>query len=137
MSFDKNDMRWAMAQPIPKTHWQYFTEGEFRCKCGCGRVKIDTDFVTKLDQVRHRSKIPFRILSGYRCPSYNKSVGGAPTSAHMYGLAADIMCATSHNRWVILDSLLYFKFHRIGIADTFIHADDSGANPPEVIWLYN
>lgn len=31
-----------------------------------------------------------RINSGYRCPELNKAVGGAETSAHLIGYAADI-----------------------------------------------
>lgn len=32
---------------------------------------------------------PILISSGYRCPDLNRLVGGAPTSAHMEGRAAD------------------------------------------------
>ncbi len=31
-----------------------------------------------------------RITSGYRCPALNKAVGGAATSAHLTGFAADL-----------------------------------------------
>jgi len=30
------------------------------------------------------------IVSGYRSPAYNRSVGGAPDSQHIYGRAADL-----------------------------------------------
>jgi len=33
---------------------------------------------------------PVKITSGYRGPAVNRAVGGSTTSAHMYGLAADI-----------------------------------------------
>jgi len=33
---------------------------------------------------------PIAVSSGYRCPEVNKLVGGASSSAHLYGLAADI-----------------------------------------------
>jgi len=33
---------------------------------------------------------PVFVLSGYRSPSYNKTVGGSTYSQHMYGRAADI-----------------------------------------------
>lgn len=33
---------------------------------------------------------PLRLTSGYRCPGLNASVGGVPTSRHMFGLAADV-----------------------------------------------
>jgi hypothetical protein len=32
------------------------------------------------------------INSGYRSPALNAAVGGSPTSAHLRGLAADIVC---------------------------------------------
>lgn len=35
---------------------------------------------------------PIHVNSGYRSPTVNRLVGGAPDSAHMYGLAADIIC---------------------------------------------
>lgn len=35
---------------------------------------------------------PIRINSGYRCAELNKLVGGRPKSAHVSGLAADIIC---------------------------------------------
>jgi hypothetical protein len=34
---------------------------------------------------------PLRITSGYRCPGLNAAVGGSKTSAHMAGLAADVV----------------------------------------------
>ena len=33
---------------------------------------------------------PLAINSGYRCPEVNKAVGGAPTSQHAKGEAADV-----------------------------------------------
>jgi len=35
---------------------------------------------------------PIIITSGYRCPALNDACGGAETSAHMSGLAADFVC---------------------------------------------
>lgn len=43
-----------------------------------------------LDPLREEYKNPIIINSGYRCPQLNKLVGGAKTSQHMTGLAADI-----------------------------------------------
>jgi hypothetical protein len=40
--------------------------------------------------LRERSGGPVRINSGYRSPQLNKKVGGAPTSNHLTGCAADI-----------------------------------------------
>jgi hypothetical protein len=35
---------------------------------------------------------PIEVSSGYRCAELNAAVGGAGTSQHMQGLAADIVC---------------------------------------------
>ena len=43
-----------------------------------------------LEVLRQRSGGPVRINSGYRSPQLNKKVGGAPTSNHLTGCAADI-----------------------------------------------
>ena len=46
-----------------------------------------------LEVLRERSGGPIRINSGYRSPQLNKKVGGAPTSNHLTGCAADIRVA--------------------------------------------
>lgn len=33
---------------------------------------------------------PLRIVSGYRSPAYNRRIGGARNSQHIYGRAADL-----------------------------------------------
>lgn len=46
-----------------------------------------------LELVRHAlGDLPIHINSGYRCAALNKKVGGASESAHLSGLAADIVC---------------------------------------------
>ncbi len=43
-----------------------------------------------LDPLRRAWGKPITVNSGYRCPALNKAVGGAATSHHMRGMAADI-----------------------------------------------
>jgi zinc D-Ala-D-Ala carboxypeptidase len=46
-----------------------------------------------LEQVRGvLGSRPIIITSGYRCPELNRVVGGVADSAHVKGLAADIIC---------------------------------------------
>jgi hypothetical protein len=45
-----------------------------------------------LEKVRAWLYKPVIVLSGYRCQALNTAVGGAYQSAHMRGLAADIIC---------------------------------------------
>jgi len=46
-----------------------------------------------LEQVRTLTGFPLEISSGYRCPELNSRVGGARTSQHTRGQAADFTCA--------------------------------------------
>jgi hypothetical protein len=69
-----------------------FKVSEFMCKGGscCGSGKIDDDLVKILQKIRDHFGKPVRITSAYRCPSWNKKVGGVGNSYHTKGMAADI-----------------------------------------------
>lgn len=56
-------------------------------------VRNLTTLAETLERVRDLAGKALTISSGYRCPDLNKWVGGAPTSAHTLGLAADITCS--------------------------------------------
>lgn len=45
-----------------------------------------------LQPLRDMVGVPLTITSGYRSPRLNKAVGGAATSQHLAGEAADIKC---------------------------------------------
>ena len=52
-----------------------------------------------LEAVRHvLGASPLIISSGYRCAALNKAVGGAPTSFHRFGAAADFQLTTRDAR---------------------------------------
>lgn len=69
-----------------------FTVIEFACKGAgcCSTVKIDEDLVKYVQMIRDHFGKPVNINSGYRCPTHNKRIGGAPGSYHAKGMAADI-----------------------------------------------
>lgn len=67
-----------------------FKVGEFRCKDGSDVIKIDTELVEVLQKIRTHFKKAVTINSAYRTEKYNKSIGGASKSQHIYGKAADI-----------------------------------------------
>lgn len=54
------------------------------------RANLVTLVNNLLDPLREAWKSPIRVTSGFRCGVLNKAVGGSNTSAHLYGLAADI-----------------------------------------------
>lgn len=57
--------------------------------------------VTVLEPVRAHLNLPMIVSSGYRPPMLNRLVGGAPTSAHIYGRAADIVFRDHEPRSII------------------------------------
>ncbi len=69
---------------------KHFTRSEFACKCGCGQDTIDAELILILEKIRDRFDCPITISSGNRCPKYNRKVGGAKSSQHKLGRAADI-----------------------------------------------
>lgn len=44
-----------------------------------------------LEPVRALLGVPLRVTSGYRTRAHNEAIGGAPTSQHCLGLAADVV----------------------------------------------
>ena len=115
--------------------WRYFKFEEFACPC-CGKNETDEALIDFLDDARKEAGIPFIITSGYRCPRHNEEIGGKPDSAHLKGLAADILCRTSQERFKIVQALIWVGFRRIGIGKNFVHADLDFDKPYPVIWLY-
>lgn len=72
---------------------QHFNSSEFKCKCGCGQIKIDTmliDTLEKLFPALDLGKI--NVISGYRCAKHDKAVGGRGAGSHVEGYAADVRC---------------------------------------------
>ena len=114
---------------------KYFKPEEFACKC-CGATVYDIWLVELLDNVRERFGKPMIITSGYRCPTHNGLVGGKPNSAHTKGVAVDIACDNSVDRFNLIRLFIDEGVDRIGIAKDFIHVDVDGTKPHPVMWMY-
>jgi len=76
-----------------------FKYSEFVCRCGqCDYStdpKMNRELIIVLEMIRAycknvNPKSYVAINCGRRCKAHNASVGGAPQSKHLYGLAADI-----------------------------------------------
>lgn len=104
---------------------------------GSGSLMQDST-LEKLDNARDYAGIPFVVNSGIRTIQHNAKVGGSDGSSHLpeKGYAVDLKCTSSRDRWIIVNALLKAGFTRVGIAKTFIHADDDPNKSPEVIWTY-
>lgn len=116
---------------------RYFSYSEFDSpdEVGSGQ-KMHPDILQMLDEVRDKFDKPIRINSGYRTEKHNDKVGGTPNSSHIRGLAVDIACGSSVDRYHLLNCLLDVGFNRIGIANSFIHVDIDQEKAKDVIWTY-
>lgn len=115
----------------------YFKEAEFkRCSPACTLQDMDQRFMQDLDALRVQAGIPLVINSAYRSVAHEKKMGRSGNSAHTRGLAVDIRCGSSANRYKIVRAALALGFRRIGIGKTYIHVDKDPSLPQEVIWDY-
>ena len=101
-----------------------FTVSEFRCKDGSDQVLIDTDLVDVLQKIRTHFNKPVTINSAYRNATYNKKIGGASKSQHVYGTAADIVVKDTKPEAVAqYAEFLMPNKGGIGLYPTFTHVD--------------
>lgn len=66
-------------------------------------------------------KAPIIITSGWRSSSYNKQVGGAPSSYHVLGMACDIKIKSLSPKAVY--ERLSGHSGGLGLYDSFVHVD--------------
>ena len=69
------------------------------------------------------SNVPFDVSSAYRCELLNKAVGGAKNSAHLKGLACDLITYKANDlRQLYLDiKNSYLNFDQLILYDTHVH----------------
>ncbi len=116
---------------------KYFNYEEFDSPDvqGSGQL-MDKKLLEMLDQVREMYGKPIHVTSGYRTKAHNRDVGGVTGSSHLKGLAVDIACITSSDRYKLLYALIKVGFNRIGVAKTFVHIDIDKDKSDNVIWTY-
>ena len=69
----------------------HFKAKEFQSKDKSEYLLIATELIEILEKIRNHFNAPVIINSGYRTPSWNNKVNGAPNSYHCKGMAADIV----------------------------------------------
>ena len=108
--------------------YKNFSEWEFFCGCGCERQQMDSRFIALLQSIRDNIHTPMRISSGYRCPRYNRMLGGTEDGPHTTGKAADILMY-GDDAYELIESAMEHYVHGIGVHQKdahdkrFVHLD--------------
>lgn len=122
-------------RPIPKPESgdylsKHFLRSEFACKCGCGKGDISPKLLQVLEELRAATGGPLSIMSGYRCETHNRRVGGAKNSQHCKGNAADIKSKSHSPREIArMAERILGKTGGIGVYPTFTHVDVRNGGP--------
>lgn len=103
-----------------------FKVREFKCKDGSDVIFVADELVEVLQKIRDHFGKSITINSAYRTPAYNKKVGGATYSQHLYGTAADIVVSgvAPATVYAYADSIL--PKGGVGKYNTFTHVDVRG-----------
>ena len=119
-----------MPYPTPTHYSAHFSRRELDCHCGCdappGAEKNLTKLAASLELLRDAlGATPLHVNSGYRCPKYNASIGGAKASQHMEGKAADLSgrLVTPGEIAKMAESVPVFAKGGVGRYATFCHVD--------------
>jgi len=102
---------------------EHFSENELCCRCGCGQCQMNYRLLYILEKIRKEYGKPMHITSGYRCRAHNIAVKGTVNSKHMDGMAVDVACDDSKNRYELVSLALILGIKGIGIDRSFIHMD--------------
>lgn len=68
-----------------------------------GALKLQKLIEAVLDPLREWYGKPIKVNSGYRCEALNKAIGGAKSSQHMLGEAADITVGSKEENEKLFD----------------------------------
>lgn len=85
--------QYSLARDGAKQLSPAFKVREFRCRDGSDAIMIDQTLVVLLQAIREHFGKAVVITSGYRTAANNAAVGGAKSSQHLLGRAADIQVA--------------------------------------------
>ena len=143
---DPNSMGTCLFDSRPILNTQLSTNfkvSEFTSKGGEPYFRLSPALIECLQDVRNQLNAPLVINSGYRTVPYNSQVGGASSSYHLSGTAADVSKPSS----VTMDKLAteiichcrpLFKGYGndigLGLGVTYIHVD---MRPSFGSWVYS
>lgn len=104
---------------------EHFKVKEFACKDGTDTIFISQKLVLLCECLRARINKPLFVNSAYRTEAYNKEVGGAEFSQHLYGAAVDLKTPAgwTPEKMAAIARKNMTDWGGVGIYDWGIHVD--------------
>ena len=99
-----------------------FKISEFACSDGSDKILIDDQLAALLQDISNHFGKKVSITSAYRTASYNAKVGGASSSLHVRGMAADIS-VSGVSPLEIARYAESIGVKGIGLYNSFVHVD--------------
>lgn len=102
----------------------HFSKSEFACP-HCNRSFVDGALITGLEKLRVMAGHAVHILSGYRCATHNKKIGGGQSSMHLAGKAADIQIdqLDAMQTLTLVKQIPEFTGYGLYVLEHFCHVD--------------
>lgn len=112
---------------------EHFRHHELACPC-CDVCAVQLRLVDALERLRQKcGGAPITVTSGFRCWTWNETIGGATKSKHCTGEAADIVVAGFHPLEVaeLAERIEVFSHGGIGTYPDrgFVHLDVRHGGP--------
>jgi len=126
LEYDKNGLKeFKWASPLMYMS-KNFRLSEFMENDDLEYIKLDSNLVLALQDLRNSFNKSIKINSGYRSPAYNKAIGGASKSQHLSGNAADIVVSGKNASTVqnfVKEHYRELGIGGLGIYKSFTHID--------------
>lgn len=127
-----------MKNSIDWTQYPNFSADEFRCK-ETGALKVDEEFLARLQALRDDFGKPMIITSGYRAPEHSIERKKPQPGRHTHGDAVDIALRGSE-AFDLIATAIRLGFTGIGVSQKdglarFIHLD-TRPHAQRAVWSY-
>lgn len=109
---------WKCLEDFKMKTYKYFSQKEV------DKYKLTPELFAILDEMRENANTPFIITSGLRTVEENQKIGGVSNSAHLKGLAVDLLCNNNIQRDKMLRGVYLSKIPVfLEIAKAHLHID--------------
>jgi len=122
---------------------KHYTEADFNnCTPSCSMQDMNQSTINMIDRMvdfllQNKQRKP-RITCAYRTPEWDRARGRTGTGAHTKGMAVDLSCSTSRERFWLDRAINHVNCRRFGFnfQSNFVHVDNDTSLDQDVLFPY-